>query len=271
MSLTAVRLLKKMRGGAQAHLIEANDGDCYVVKFLENTQHRRILINEWIASALLRYLDIATPATKLIHVDRCFLSINPEVYLQLGDGRRVPSTGIHFASRYPVKPSEAAVYDYLPDALLERIENPTHFLGILLFDKWTGNTDARQALFFRRRKGGKFLAQMLDHGSIFDGAHWRFQDSPIHGTYFRPLVYRNFQTIADVGPWLDLIQKLPASLLQDAVKEIPATWLKDDEPALRRLIERLLLRRDRLPGMIEDLIRRAVVPESKDWPTEMAL
>ena len=38
-----------MRGGAQSHLIEADDGRFYIVKFQNNPQHRRILVNEWIA------------------------------------------------------------------------------------------------------------------------------------------------------------------------------------------------------------------------------
>ena len=61
MPVDARRLIRKMRGGAQAHLIEAADGHCYVVKFLNNPQHRRILINEWIASVFLRHLGFSTP------------------------------------------------------------------------------------------------------------------------------------------------------------------------------------------------------------------
>ena len=36
MPLNAVRLIRKMRGGAQAHLLECDDGCFYVVKFLNN-------------------------------------------------------------------------------------------------------------------------------------------------------------------------------------------------------------------------------------------
>jgi hypothetical protein len=46
MPVDACRLIRKMRGGAQAHLIQAADGHHYVVKFLNNPQHRRILVNE---------------------------------------------------------------------------------------------------------------------------------------------------------------------------------------------------------------------------------
>ena len=56
MPIQARRFLRRMRGGAQAHLLEADDGRWYVVKFLENPQHRRILVNEWIAGGILPYV-----------------------------------------------------------------------------------------------------------------------------------------------------------------------------------------------------------------------
>ena len=52
MPLTAVRHVRKMRGGAQAHLLEADDGHWYVVKFRNNPQHRRVLVNEAICATL---------------------------------------------------------------------------------------------------------------------------------------------------------------------------------------------------------------------------
>jgi hypothetical protein len=54
MPVRARNLIRKMRGGAQAHLLEGEDGAFYVVKFTNNPQHRRILINEWLACAFLR-------------------------------------------------------------------------------------------------------------------------------------------------------------------------------------------------------------------------
>jgi len=64
MPVHARRLIRKMRGGAQAHLLEADDGHFYVVKFKNNPQHRRILVNELVASIFLRYLRISTPEAR---------------------------------------------------------------------------------------------------------------------------------------------------------------------------------------------------------------
>ena len=63
MPLTACRHVRKMRGGAQSHLLEADDGNFYIVKFRNNPQHRRILVNELVSVVFLNYLQVsAAPA-----------------------------------------------------------------------------------------------------------------------------------------------------------------------------------------------------------------
>jgi hypothetical protein len=84
MPLRARNLIRKMRGGAQAHLIEAEDAAFYVVKFTNNPQHRRILVNEWLASALMRYLQIHVPDTAAIELTPEFVASSPELYLSPG-------------------------------------------------------------------------------------------------------------------------------------------------------------------------------------------
>ena len=131
MPILARRHIKKMRGGAQSHLLEGDDGCFYVVKFLNNPQHRRILVNEWISSVFLKYLGIATPEVAMVEVSADFLRENPEVYLQLGTGRLAFETGWHFGSRFPGNPARSVVYDFLPDIILEKVENLIDFPGAL--------------------------------------------------------------------------------------------------------------------------------------------
>src|ERR1700733_7946290 len=160
MPVDARRFLRKMRGGAQAHLIEASDGHFYVVKFLNNPQHRRILVNEWISAAFLDYLGGSIPPVAMIRISEEFLAQTPEAHIQLGQERRSPVAGWHFGSRFPGNPDRLAVYDFLPDALLDKVENLTEFHGALAFDKWISNADSRQAVFFR--------ARLRAHGSRTD-------------------------------------------------------------------------------------------------------
>ncbi len=272
MPVTARRLVRKMRGGAQAHLLEAEGGRFYVVKFVNNPQHRRILVNEIVASVLLDYLRISQPETAIVELTPEFLRENPEVCIQLGTRKAPVPAGWHFGSRYPGDPARTAVYDFIPDALLGRVVNFSEFLGVLAFDKWTGNADARQSIFFRARikewssrvqahhleKG--FLAQMVDHGYVFDGPHWDFCDSSLQGLYFRPLVYEHVRGWDDFEPWLSQVMNFPEEVLDDARKRVPAVWLEGDEEALDRLLERLLDRRKRVPDLIRDITRGRVNP-----------
>lgn len=267
MALLARALVRKMRGGAQAHLVEASDGHFYVVKFKNNPQHRRILINEWIAGVLLDYLQILTPARAFIQFDENFLQRFPEAGIQLGKQQQPPEPGRHFGSRYPGHPERLAVYDFLPDVLLMRVANVDHFLGILVFDKWVANADSRQAIFFRARLRDwindvdppeqiSLVAQMIDHGYAFGGPQWRFQDSPLAGLYPRFVVYESVRGWADFEPWLERIRCFPEWVLDEAYRQIPGEWLEEgEEEELEHLLEQLLQRRRRVADLIEECRR----------------
>ena len=52
-SISAVQHIRPLRGGAQSHLLNASDGNCYVTKFQNNPQHIRVLANEMLATRML--------------------------------------------------------------------------------------------------------------------------------------------------------------------------------------------------------------------------
>jgi hypothetical protein len=279
MLVEATRLIRKMRGGAQAHLLECDDGHFYVVKFLNNPQHRRVLINEWVASVFLNYLQISTPEAAIVSLSAGFLEGNPEIYIQLGSHHQAVEPGWHFGSRYPGDPGKVMVYDFLPDVLLDKVVNAGEFLGALAFDKWMGNADARQSIFFRaklrtppwRESPGRelgpragFVAQMVDHGYVFDGPHWKFPDSPLQGLYFRPSVYEKVRGWDDFQPWLDRVVYFPEEVIDTAQKQIPPEWLAEDGAALQAMLEKLMSRRRRVPDLIRDS-RRGRVNPFPDW------
>ena len=258
MPLTAVRHIRKMRGGAQSQLMEADDGLWYVVKFRNNPQHRRILVNELLASRLLAYLQVAAPETALVRLSEKFLAENPAIHMTLGAQRIPVEPGWHFGSRYPGDPARTAVYDYLPDALLPKVANLEDFRAILVFDKWVGNADGRQSIFYRamvRRAESPaaslgFVARMIDHGFAFDGPNWDFPDAPLQGLYPRNLVYASVRSLGDFEPWLEQTMHFPEEVIDQAWKAIPPEWIEDDEDAVAQLLGRLFERRKLLPELI---------------------
>lgn len=276
MPLTARRHIRKMRGGAQAHLLEADDEHFYIVKFQNNPQHRRILVNELVSSVFLKYLQISTPETALIRLTESFLSENPQVSIQLGTQNIAAIPGWHFGSRYPGDPSQIAVYDFVPDALLSKVDNITDFLGALVFDKWAGNTDGRQSIFFRARlrdwsaaasahplKLG-FVTVMIDHGFVFNGPHWDFSESPVQGLYARKLVYEQVKSLSEFQPWLEQVVHFPEEIVDRAYKQVPPDWVDGEEDDFEKLLEKLLRRRKRVPDLISDA-RRAKSNPFPNW------
>ena len=274
MPVNARRHVRKMRGGAQSHLIEADDGCFYVVKFRNNPQHHRVLINESIGSVFLRYLQISAPEVAVVAVSAEFLRDNPEVSIQLGSRTTPVEPGWHFGSRYPGHPDRIAVYDFIPDALLSQVTNLREFSAMLVFDKWTGNADGRQAVFFRSRltewtaSGAPtrpgFLAWMIDEGFLFNGPHWDFPDSPVQGLYHRPLVYESAASLDDFQPWLGQVANFPLHVVDEAYRGVPLQWLDGEEDALEQLLEKLLRRARRVPDLIEDC-RRAKPALFPNW------
>ncbi len=259
MPLRARRYIRKMRGGAQSHLLECDDEQFYVVKFQNNPQHRRILTNELIASVCLEYLQISAPPARLVEVGADFLSENPDVHLTLGS-RHIPvEPGWHFGSLYPGHPEHVAVYDFLPDALLSGVTNLADFAGILVFDKWASNVDGRQSIFFRAavqawrepgRTSAALVARMIDHGFILNGPNWDFADSPVQGLYPRRAVYDRVRSLDDFQPWLDMVRYFPEQVLDAAYRRIPPAWIEGEEEQLGQALETLLARRRSVPELI---------------------
>lgn len=279
MPVVAEKLVRKMRGGAQAWLIQAADGDYYVVKFRENAQHRRILINEWLAVCFLEQTGLCAARAALVHAPEAWLrdAEKAGLAIEYGGARRAVSPGLHFGSRVPVDPGTTAIYDYLPDAILRDVRNRNHFHGMLAFDQWVSNADARQAIFFRgrmrefvpesdfeaRQRG--FIAMMIDHGYCFQGPEWRLDDMPRQGLFVRSAAYEQVLGWEDFEPWLSRIRHFPESAIDRALSGIPSGWLESgEEREIERLMEDLLRRRRRAPDLIE-ACRRAKPGLFPNW------
>lgn len=265
--LSATRLLRRLRGGSQAHLLEADDGQAYVTKFKENPQHRRVLINEWIGAALFRAIGVVAPRVRAIRISAEFLAAYPELCLMLENGRTVPAPGTHLAISTPGPLDQLGIFDYVPDPVLRGVSNREHFAAALALDKWASHTDARQAVFFRsevRRHWSEapyapnaraFVASMIDHGYLFDGPAWEFTDGPLQGLYPRRVVYDGIQSVEDFEPWLGRIHALPESMIGELVDSVPEEWMEGDRDALTRLLEGLWRRKRRLEDLLAYTLR----------------
>jgi hypothetical protein len=255
-----------MQGGSQAHLVAAADGRAYVTKLSNSPQHARPLVGEVVCAALLRRLGITTPDVRLILITQEFIDNNPGFYVEHGNGRRAAEPGVHFGSAFPGDHRLDVVYDYLPDPAFDLVENRAEFAGILAFDVWVAQSDARQAIFSRdalrsgprRPRRRKLRAYMVDHGMAFGGAMSDFSAGPAkHTLYKASAAYRGIRSLDDFEPWLSSIESMPEAVIQDALRQAPPCWT-DAHPALLEMVaEQLLRRRHTVRNSLYRLIRSA--------------
>ncbi len=247
----ALEHIRRMRGGAQSHLMRCNDGYYYVVKFQNNPQHVRVLANELLGTRLAARLGLPTATAAVVEVGPELIASSAELVMQVGNGSYPCQAGFQFGSRFPGDPREQAVIDFLPEEQLSQVENLRDFVGILVFDKWTCNTNGRQAIFCREARETPFRALMIDQGFCFNNGSWDFPDAPLRGLYARHRVYESVRSMAAFEPWLERLKnQIDERVMDEIVSEIPPAWYDSDQDRVFRLLDRLLERRKHVAGWI---------------------
>ncbi len=288
--IKALEQIRRMRGGAQSHLMRCSDGNYYVVKFQNNPQHRRILVNELLGTRLASRLGLPTAPVEVVEVGAELIRLTPELCIELPRSRTPCVAGLQFGSRYPGDPRQMALHDFLPDEKLREVDNLHDFAGMLVFDKWVCNTNGRQTVFFEEtaRTGGEttrpgqaevargtlppaeglregsreesreeagrgraYRTVMIDQGFCFNAGEWNFPDAPLRGLYARSRVYEGVTGMDSFGPWLERLEKrVTEKVLAQLAEEIPPAWYEDDYDALLRLLEQLQRRKPRVEELI---------------------
>jgi hypothetical protein len=255
----ALEQIRRMRGGSQSQLMRCSDGEYYVVKFQNNPQGVRILANELLGGILAKRLGLPVPETAIVYVDAELIRHTEELVIELGRGRAQCQSGLCFGSRFPRDPAHhdslPAVWDLLPEGHFRTITNMPDFVGMLVFDKWTGNTDDRQSVFFRNQGQIQFTALMIDNGFCFNGQQWDFLDAPRRGICMRRWVYENVRGIEAFDWWISRLEhEIDESFLTSAFEAIPPEWYERDERSFLQLIKVLDYRRTRVRSLLSATI-----------------
>jgi hypothetical protein len=258
-----------MRGGSQPQLIRCSDGFYYVVKFQNNPQHRRILVNELLAAGLAQRLGLPIPSFAVVDVSGRLIELSSEMYIELPRSRERLSPGLQFGSRLPANPREGLITDFLGGFQLDRLKNPKDFLGIFVFDKWTCNTDGRQVIFSQSSNSKKYRLWMIDQGFCFNEGEWTFPDAPKRSLFTSPLVYEQVAGIESFDPWLSRLEsEITLSVLREVAETIPPVWYGCDSAALNCLIEKLDARRSKVRMLLEEVHRLYDSP-FPNWPRQL--
>jgi hypothetical protein len=244
---------RRMRGGSQSHMIRASDRHCYVAKFAGNPQGTRTLINECIGHWFFRRLGVATPEIRLLQLSQRVID-RAGLHFEMGNRKVGVRPGRHFGSRCPVDPDRKAIFDLFPSACFHRVANLDDFAKALVLDRLLGQTDSRQCIFFRQPRSGKadvtFSAFMIDHGGIFGGSQWMFNDSPQPP---RSLYSEAYQLI-DIAPAccqaISSLREISEPELHAVIDEIPTEWFTgNDREVLTKLLSATMTRINNLEAL----------------------
>ncbi|WP_369792908.1 HipA family kinase [Terriglobus sp. TAA 43] len=248
--MQAVQAIRRMRGGAQSQLMLGADGNLWVVKFRNNPQGERVLANELIATRMAEAVGLTVPLSDAVDVSGWLIRNSPEMWVDAGRGERTAcSEGLAFGSQFVGGLMPGQVVDYLPEELLPELRNLSEFAGMLCIDKWTGNSNGRQAVFTRKPRERKYRAVFIDQGYCFHATEWKFPDSPLRGVYMRNCVYEWVTGWDSFEPWITRVEEMQAETLWAIAEVVPPEWYGDPSE-LESLMEAMLKRRSRVRELI---------------------
>ena len=272
--ISAVQYLRSLRGGAQSHLLRTSDNTYYVTKFQNNPQHIRVLANEMLATKLGLALGLPMPRVEIIEVSDWLIEHTEGLRISLG-GAKIPCrSGKQLGSLYVGCESPGMTLDYLPRELLQAVVNVADFARVLVLDKWTCNSDGRQAIFCRKApRSQRYAATFIDQGYCFNAGQWTFPDSPLRGAYANNCVYERVIGWEAFEPALSRAEEMEAQAIWRCAADIPEEWYEGDWVGLERLVETLCHRRPTIRKLIDEFRRsnRSPFPNWRELSPDSAM
>jgi hypothetical protein len=231
-----------------------------VTKFQNNPQHIRVLANEMFATNLGLALGLPMPRVEVIEVSDWLIEQTEDLRISLGSAKIPCRRGKQLGSLYVGWESPAMTLDYLPREMLQGVRNLSDFARVLVLDKWTCNSDGRQAIFCKAPKRQRYSATFIDQGYCFNAGEWTFPDAPLRGAYANNCVYEGVMGWEAFEPTLSLAEQMDAHTIWRCAADIPEEWYEGDRDGLHRLVQALQQRRGAIRNLIAEFRRSSRNP-----------
>src|SRR3984885_15783172 len=225
-----------MRGGSQSILVQCDDRRYYVVKMTGNPQGGNTLANEVLGSIIVGAVGLPVAEGRAIYISDRFIDGEPDLWFELPSGTRRPDAGLHFGSLLVGQPSgPARPSEYIGRSRAGTITNRPAFLGMSILVVWANHQDNRQAIFLKT-SNDKQEVFFIDHGQMFGGSGWNFQERPGIAYHLEGSVYARLWHEETVSSWISHFRTILPDVLGFATSIIPSQWYNGD---LHRLVEEL--------------------------------
>ncbi|MGC2163555.1 MAG: HipA family kinase [Silvibacterium sp.] len=248
-NVSASGFLYKLCGSSQPSIIVGSDGACYVVKCNGFPGHLS-LVNEAVGTGLIRNMGLPAPDWVPIKISSDFIDKNPGLWFHKeGEVVIKPAPGLHFGSRLIEAPDEQRTYQMIPHSWIDRIENRSDFLGMLILDLWANNCDRRQAVFLCDAQN-RLHANFIDNDFMFGGKFGFEITCPRRAMVYDLGVYRGLWKSESVERWLSIIDAVDENALRKILAGVPDEWAP--RGVRLNILDQLMTRRAILSALLSD-------------------
>lgn len=232
------------RGGSRPQYMGSEDGTIYVVKFKENKQGIKVLVNELVANGIACSLKLPCPEGVFAEINDELLRIsNIEI-----NGRQI-SPGLHFG----ILKIENSYFPP-PANLISQVDNKDVFPCIILFDILTFNCDRSiNNCVIQVKEDDRYKFFIIDHGHCFGSPKWDASLVDKVGTWNGNVMPEVANCIEGTDPFRIHVEKIKKSLsnelISKIVNEVPNEWeiTSEERKALKAF---LIGQRDRIEEII---------------------
>lgn len=240
-------------GRSKPLLFEADDDILWVVKYKNNPQGLRMLVNEWVASNLTQLLGLPNPGCSLIMLNEKLLEI-ANIFIP-GTATKVQA-GLSFGSRY-ISNADNNPTRYQ----MGRLDNADMIPGIIVMDTWIDNPD-------RDDRGGNFsnvivspssvrsryTLHLIDLGKVGSSKWTANELTKRINTFNLRGCNRLFAQLIPgrlaFQPFLDVLESVSAEEIESVVSTVPDEWNLNQEEAAT-LVKFLKQRKNLVREIIE--------------------